>query len=168
MWDYLARDTESKLTVALGEKGVLWDEYEDNPGTYYFLVPEGTPEFTFEHMKYTYGTVNDPPALTIEETPKNDGEISAAAALRDQMVAQVDKDFVKKENQLPAIYVTQEAMDERSFIDTDLYAYVKQFRSQAVMDGFNDADWEAYLKRLDDLQYPQWLQWYQDYMDGNL
>lgn len=168
VWDYLARDTESKLTVALGEKGVLWDEYEDNPGTYYFLVPEGTPEFTFEHMKYTYGTVNDPPALTIAETPKNDGEISAAAALRDQMVAQVDKDFVKKENQLPALYVTQEATDERSFIDTDLYAYVKQFRSQAVMDGFSDADWEAYLKRLDDLQYPAWLQWYQDYMDGNL
>lgn len=169
VWDYLARDTESKMTVAMGEKGKLWDEYEDQPGVYYFVVPEDTtPEFTFEHMKYTYGTVNDLPAMTIEETPKNDGTISPAAALRDQMVAQVDKDFVKKENQLPAIYVTQEAMDERSFIDTDLYAYVKQFRSQAVMDGFTDADWEAYLKRLDDLQYPAWLQWYQDYMDGNL
>lgn len=169
VWDYLARDTESKMTVAMGEKGILWDEYEDQPGVYYFVVPENTtPEFTFEHMKYTYGTVNDLPAMTIAETPKNDGEISPAAALRDQMVAQVDKDFVKKENQLPAIYVTQEAMDERSFIDTDLYAYVKQFRSQAVMDGFSDADWEAYLKRLDDLQYPAWLQWYQDYMDGNL
>ena len=167
VWDYLARDTESKLTVALGEKGTLWDEYEDGSG-YYFLVPEGSPEFTFEHMKYTYGTVNDPPLLTMDETPKNDGEVSPAAALRDQMVAQVDKDFVAKENQLPAIYVTQEATDERSFLDTDLYSYVKQFRSQAVMDGFGDAEWEAYLKRLEDLQYSKWLQWYQDYMDGNL
>ena len=169
VWDYLARDTESKMTVAMGEKGILWDEYEDQPGVYYFVVPENTtPEFTFEHMKYTYGTVNDLPAMTIEETPKNDGEISPAAALRDQMVAQVDKDFITKENQLPAIYVTQEAMDERSFLDTDLFAYVKQFRSQAVMDGFSDADWDAYVKKLEDLQYSKWLQWYQDYMDGKL
>ena len=39
LWDYLARDAESKLTVALGEKGKLWDEYEDGSG-YYFVVPE--------------------------------------------------------------------------------------------------------------------------------
>lgn len=169
LWDYLARDTESKMTVAMGAKGELWDEYEDKPGTYYFKVPENTtPEFTFEHAKYTYGTVNNHPLLTIDETPVNDGDISPAAALRDQMVAQVDKDFVKKENQLPRIYVTPEATDERSFMETDLYAYVKQFRAQAVMEGFSDADWDAYVKRLDDLRYNDWLKWYQDYMDGKL
>ena len=168
LWDYLARDVESKMTVAMGEKGILWDEYEDQPGVYYFLVPEGDPEFTFEHMKYTYGTVNDPPLMTIAETPKNDGDVSPAAALRDNMVKEVNKDFVKKENQLPAIYVKPEFVDERSFLDTDLYAEVKKFRSQAVMDGFSDSDWDAYCKRLEDLQYSTWLQWYQDYLDGNL
>ena len=168
LWDYLARDAESKLTVALGEKGKLWDEYEDGSG-YYFVVPEDTtPEFTFEHQKYTYGTVNDPPLMTKAETPKNDGEISPAAALRDQMVAQVDKDYVPKDGQLPQSYVSPEAIDDRSFIETDLKAYIKQFRSQAIMDGFTDADWDAYVKRLDDLQYPAWLQWYQDFIDGNL
>ena len=155
------------MTVAMGEKGKLWDEYPE--GGYYFVVPENTtPEFTFEHMKYTYGTVNDPPLMTIAETPKNDGDVSPAAALRDNMVKEVNKDFVKKENQLPAIYVTPEATDERSFLDTDLFAEVKKFRSQAVMDGFSDSDWEAYCKRLEDLRYADWLQWYQDYMDGNL
>jgi len=168
LWDYLARDAESKMTVAMGEKGILWDEYEDGSG-YYFVVPENTtPEFTFEHMKYTYGTVNDPPLMTKAETPKNDGEISPAAALRDQMVAQVDKDFITKENQLPQIYVSPEAIDERSFMETDIFAEVKKFRAQAVMDGFSDSDWDAYCKRLEDLRYNDWLQWYQDYMDGNL
>ena len=167
LWDYLARDAESKLTVALGEKGKLWDEYPE--GGYYFVVPEDTtPEFTFEHQKYTYGTVNDPPLMTKAETPKNDGEISPAAALRDQMVAQVDKDYVPKDGQLPQSYVSPEAIDDRTFIETDLKAYIKQFRSQAIMDGFTDADWDAYVKRLDDLQYPAWLQWYQDFIDGNL
>lgn len=168
LWDYLARDTESKLTLWGGEKGQLWDEYEDGSG-YYFKVPENTtPEFTFEHMKYTYGVVNDHPLLTKAETPKNDGEISPTAALRDQMVAQVDKDYVAKENQLPQVYVTPEAIEERSFIETDLTAYIKQFRAQAIMDGFTDADWDAYCQRLEDLNYGAWLQWYQDLIDGNL
>ena len=167
LWDYLARDAESKMTVAMGEKGTLWDEYPE--GGYYFVVPENTtPEYTFEHMKYTYGTVNNHPLLTKAETPKNDGEISPAAALRDQMVAAVDKDYVPKSGQLPQSYVSPEAIDERAFIETDLKSYIKQFRSQAIMDGFDDAAWDAYCKRLDDLQYPAWLQWYQDFMDGNL
>lgn len=168
LWDYLARDTESKMTVAMGEKGKLWDEYEDGSG-YYFVVPEDTtPEFTFEHMKYTYGTVNDPPLMTKAETPKNDGEISPAAALRDEMVKQANKDFIAKENQLPPIYVTTEATDERSFMETDLFAEAKKFRAQAVMNGFTDDEWNAYVKRMEDLRYNDWLQWYQDYMDGNL
>lgn len=168
LWDYLARDTESKMTVAMGEKGKLWDEYEDGSG-YYFVVPEDTtPEFTFEHMKYTYGTVNDPPLMTKAETPKNDGEISPAAALRDEMVKQVNADFIAKENQLPQIYVTPETTDERSFMETDLFAEAKKFRAQAVMNGFTDDEWNAYVKRMEDLRYNDWLQWYQDYMDGNL
>lgn len=167
LWDYLARDAESKMTVAMGEKGTLWDEYPE--GGYYFVVPENTtPEYTFEHMKYTLGTVNNHPLVTKAETPKNDGEISSAAALRDQMVAAVDKDYVPKSGQLPQSYVSPEAIDERAFIETDLKSYIKQFRSQAIMDGFDDAAWDAYCKRLDDLQYPAWLQWYQDFMDGNL
>ena len=167
LWDYLARDAESKMTVAMGEKGTLWDEYPE--GGYYFVVPENTtPEYTFEHMKYTLGTVNNHPLVTKAETPKNDGEISPAAALRDQMVAAVDKDYVPKSGQLPQSYVSPEAIDERAFIETDLKSYIKQFRSQAIMDGFDDAAWDAYCKRLDDLHYPAWLQWYQDFMDGNL
>lgn len=155
------------MTVAMGEKGTLWDEYPE--GGYYFVVPENTtPEYTFEHMKYTLGTVNNHPLVTKAETPKNNGEISPAAALRDQMVAAVDKDYVPKSGQLPQSYVSPEAIDERAFIETDLKSYIKQFRSQAIMDGFDDAAWDAYCKRLDDLQYPAWLQWYQDFMDGNL
>ena len=73
-----------------------------------------------------------------------------------------------KSGQLPQSYVSPEAIDERSFIETDLKSYIKQFRSQAIMEGFSDADWDAYVKRLDDLQYPDWLQWYQDFIDGNL
>ena len=168
LWDYQARDVESKMTVAMGEKGKLWDEYEDGSG-YYFIVPEDTtPEFTFEHMKYTYGVVNDPPLLTKEETPKNDGEISPSAALRDSMVDQVDEYFLPKEDQLPQIYVSTEAIDQRTFIETDLFAYIKEFRAQAIMNGFTDDEWNNYVSQLDAYGYQDWLQWYQDMMDGTL
>ena len=168
LWDYQARDVESKMTVAMGEKGELWDEYEDGSG-YYFVVPEDTtPEFTFEHMKYTYGVVNDPPLLTREETPKNDGEISPSAALRDSMVDQVDEYFLPKEDQLPQIYVSTEAIDQRTFIETDLFAYIKEFRAQAIMNGFTDDEWNNYVSQLDAYGYQDWLQWYQDMMDGTL
>ena len=168
LWDYQARDVESKMTVAMGEKGKLWDEYEDGSG-YYFVVPEDTtPEFTFEHMKYTYGVVNDPPLLTKEETPKNDGEISPSAALRDSMVDQVDEYFLPKEDQLPQIYVSTEAIDQRTFIETDLFAYIKEFRAQAIMNGFTDDEWNNYVSQLDAYGYQEWLQWYQDMMDGTL
>lgn len=168
LWDYQARDVESKMTVAMGEKGKLWDEYEDGSG-YYFIVPDDTtPEFTFEHMKYTYGVVNDPPLLTKEETPKNDGEISPSAALRDSMVDQVDEYFLPKEDQLPQIYVSTEAIDRRTFIETDLFAYIKEFRAQAIMNGFTDDEWNNYVSQLDAYGYQDWLQWYQDMMDGTL
>ena len=168
LWDYQSRDVESALTVALSEKGKLWDEYEDGSG-YYFVVPEDTtPEFTFEHMKYTYGVVNDPPLLTKEETPKNDGEISPSAALRDSMVDQVDEYFLPKEDQLPQIYVSTEAIDQRTFIETDLFAYIKEFRAQAIMNGFTDDEWNNYVSQLDAYGYQDWLQWYQDMMDGTL
>lgn len=168
LWDYQARDVESKMTVAMGEKGKLWDEYEDGSG-YYFVVPEDTtPEFTFEHMKYTYGVVNDPPLMTKEETPKNDGEISPSAALRDSMVDQVDEYFLPKEDQLPQIYVSTEAIDRRTFIETDLFAYIKEFRAQAIMNGFTDDEWNNYVSQLDAYGYQDWLQWYQDMMDGTL
>ena len=168
LWDYQARDVESKMTVAMGEKGKLWDEYEDGSG-YYFIVPEDTtPEFTFEHMKYTYGVVNDLPLLTMAETPINDGEISPSAALRDSMVDQVSEYYLPKEDQMPQTYISPEAIEERTFIETDLFAYIKQFRAQAVTDGITDAQWEEYLSKLDGYKYQDWLQWYQDFYDGTL
>ena len=168
LWDYQARDVESKMTVAMGEKGKLWDEYEDGSG-YYFVVPEDTtPEFTFEHMKYTYGVVNDPPLMTKEETPKNDGEISPSAALRDSMIDQVDEWFIPKEDQLPQVYVSTEAIDRRTFMETDLFAHIKEFRAQAVINGFTDDEWNNYVSQLDAYGYQDWLQWYQDMMDGTL
>ena len=168
LWDYQARDVESKMTVAMGEKGKLWDEYEDGSG-YYFIVPEDTtPEFTFEHMKYTYGVVNDPPLMTIEETPVNDGEISPSAALRDTMIDQVSEYFLPKEDEMPASYVSTEAIDRRTFMETDLFAYINQFRAQAVMNGFTDDEWNTYVAQLDAFSYQEWLQWYQDLYDGTL
>ena len=102
------------------------------------------------------------------ETPINDGEISPSAALRDTMVDQVSQYYLPKEDQMPQTYISPEAIEERTFIETDLFAYIKQFRAQAVTDGITDAQWEEYLSKLDGYKYQDWLQWYQDFYDGTL
>lgn len=168
LWDYWARDTESKMTVMLGQKGELWDEYEDGSG-YYFNVPDNTTEeFTFEHAKYTYGTVNHGPLLTEAETPVNDASISPAAALRDQMVEVVEEYLVPKDEQMPKYSYSAEAQERLTFISTDLSSYIDEARSQFIINGVTDAEWDAYVQRLQDLQYSEYIQWYQDYFDGTL
>ena len=53
LWDYYqSRDTESALTVALGAKGELWDEYEDGSG-YYFVFPRTPPPSSLSSTRST-------------------------------------------------------------------------------------------------------------------
>lgn len=168
LWDYLSRDTESKLTVALGEKGILWDAYPDGSG-YYFKVPEeATAEFTFENMKYTYGNVNFAPLILLEETPKNDASISPEAALRDSMVLEVYDYMLPGDESMPIRYVSPEKLEERTFIETDLLAHINQFQANSIMNGVTDESWNEYVSRLEDLRYSQWIAWYQDFYDGVL
>lgn len=168
LWDYWSRDAESKLTVLYGEKGILWDEYEDGSG-YYFNVPEDvSEEFSFENMKYTYGVVNHAPVLTEAETPVNDPTISPEAALRDSMVDVVLDNAVPKDEQMPTTRISAEASERLTFITTDLSGYIEEARSQFIINGVTDAEWDAYIQRLQDLKYDEYIQWYQDYFDGNL
>ena len=163
-WDNLAKSTESKLTVALGEQGVLWDKYEDGSG-YYFLIPENTTEdFTYENMKYTYGLVNYMPILAIDEQPVNDPQISPASALRDSMVDDVS-DYYPAEV-IPNRFVDPEKVTERTFIQTDLITYIDNFVATSIINGVTDASWDEFQKQLDALKYDEWIAWYQSYLDG--
>ena len=67
---------------------------------------------------------------------------------------------------IPIRFVDPAKIDERTFMETELSEYIANFRANSVLNGVDDAAWDAYVKQLDALQYPAWIQWYQDYVDG--
>lgn len=164
-WDYLASDDKLSVATALGEQGTLWDEYED--GGLYFLVPDATEEMNFENMKYTYGFVNGCPMIPTDSIPKNDPEVSEAAALRDSMVAQYEEYMIPESRRVMPSYVPAEASEELALYEVDLMNAINQFHGDAIVNGFDDAAWDSYVAQLDSLRYDDLLQWYQNKFDGN-
>ena len=56
--------------------------------------------------------------------------------------------------------------NERTFIETELLAYIRNYIATSILEGIDDSSWNAHLEQLKALQYDAWLQWYQDYLDG--
>lgn len=69
------------------------------------------------------------------------------------------------ERQLPIRYVDPEKTSERTFMETELFTYIGNFIATSVLNGIDDASWNAHLEQLQMNQYDQWLQWYQDFLD---
>ena len=163
-WDYLSSSTEMKYTNRFGKQGEAWDIKED--GSVVELTPDILSEdFTIENYKYTYGMVGLGSYITKEENAEVLKENSFTSWYRIDCVKQLHDYCVPVENQLPIRFVDPEKTSERTFIETELFSYISNFIATSVMDGIDDAAWEAHLQQLDAVQYNEWLNWYQGYLD---
>ena len=130
-------------------------------------TPEGlTDDFTVENYKYTYGMVGNSPLVLKDESIYIGKEEAFSTWYRDSMVDEV-WDYLQTEY-IPLRMVDTAELDERTFIENDLFEYLKNFTASSIMGGVDDAAWESHLSQLETLQYYDWIQWYQDYIDGNL
>ena len=164
-WDYLSSSTENKYIVKYGERGGYWDI--DESGTVFQKTPEGlTDDLTVENYKYTYGMVGNSPLVLKDESIYIGKEEAFSTWYRDSMVDEV-WDYLQTEY-IPLRMVDTAELDERTFIENDLFEYLKNFTASSIMGGVDDAAWESHLSQLETLQYYDWIQWYQDYIDGNL
>ena len=50
-------------------------------------------------------------------------------------------------------------------METELFSYISNFIATSVLDGIDDAKWEEHHSQLDAVQYNEWLNWYQEYLD---
>ena len=57
-------------------------------------------------------------------------------------------------------------MEERTFMELELIAYIENFVATSAMEGVTDDSWNAHLEQLKALQYYEWLDWWQGYCDG--
>ena len=101
-----------------------------------------------------------------DETTRASEEESYTSWYREQCVDVVHDYCLPVENQLPIRFVDTEKMNERTFIETELFSAIQTFIADSVINGIDDTSWNAYLEQLDALQYNEWLQWYQDFVDG--
>lgn len=161
-WDYLSSDTKRKWTIAYGEEGKCWEM--DESGQVWSLFPDTDADYTRENMKYTEGTYGQQPLILESEMERNDGDLYPDAVLRYNWSEAV-KDYYEKEV-LPQRFVTPEKTNEKAMIETDLNDYIKNFLATSVINGVTDESWNAHLQQLEALGINEWVQWYQDFLDG--
>lgn len=164
-WDYLSSSTDMKYTSRFGPKGEAWDM--DENGTVFEKLPESlTDDFTIENYKYTYGMVDYGPLIRKDENAEVLEDVAWTSWYRIECVKEVHDYCLPAENQLPIRFVDPAKTNERTFIETELLAYIRNYIATSILEGIDDSSWNAHLEQLKALQYDAWLQWYQDYLDG--
>lgn len=152
-WNWLSADTERKL-IAYG------DPYEiDADGSLWQLpLEEGQPS------NVTVGMHNYCPAKTAAEKiyyrPEN---MAAGTAVRMQFTEE-HKDLLNQEG-FPTAYADAAAEEERTFMEVELFAYLESFIANSIVYGVTDDSWAKHLEDLKTVQYYDWLDWYQDFVN---
>ena len=163
-WDYMASSVELKYTSRFGPQGEAWDMESD--GTVVEKLPESlTDDYTIENYKYTQGMVDMGSYIPKDKSATVLKENSFTSWYRIDCVEQLHDYCLPVERQLPIRYVAPEKTSERTFMETDLFTYIGNFIATSVLNGIDDASWNAHLEQLQMNQYDQWLQWYQDFLD---
>lgn len=162
-WDYLSSDRKIKFTMRYGEEGGFW--YEGDDGNIYQKTPEGLAEdFTVDNYKYTNGQMGNGTLILKDEVEIITKEDSYSIWFKTNTTEQV-WDMMQDEYP-PTRLVDSAKLEERTFMETDLFAYIQNFTATSILNGVDDASWDGFLAQLKTLQYYDWIQWYQDYIDG--
>ncbi len=158
-WDYLSTG-DMPYVMAYGEQGGFWDV--DADGNHYQKTPDGLSDtFTVENYKYTYGLVD---GSTLKETLDIPEDEDSSGYYRIQMTEAV-WDYLPTEI-MPIHFVSEEKTSERTMIQTELVTYVSAFIANSAVSGIDDSSWDSFVAGLDTYQYYDWIQWWQDYLDG--
>lgn len=162
-YDYMGSSVEMKQTARIGAEGDMW---EMRDGKVYELQDQGA-DFNFQNACYTYGLMQSCPVLLYpDEIAVIDQESSPQSYARDSYVTAVE-DWISEEGLMPSRIATEEATLELAAYETDLKNYISNFTANAIMNGVTDASWEQHLSDLEKYRYSDWIEWNQNYLDGN-
>jgi ABC-type glycerol-3-phosphate transport system substrate-binding protein len=161
-WNWLAKDVETKYRCRWGnfyydENGQIRNNMDPA------LRPEGVSASVLE---YTYGMGNQTspyigPHDYMQKFDENDKRHQFYDQVKDLIPAGVNEEVISSK-----AVIAPEAVEERTFLETDLLPMMNNFAATAIADGVTDAAWDQYLKDLKTYGYYEWLQWYQDFADG--
>ena len=66
----------------------------------------------------------------------------------------------------PNVFMSSDDTKELSNLQADVQKTINAFKSDAIMNGFDDAAWDAYVESLDAYGLPRYLEIYQTYLDA--
>ena len=66
----------------------------------------------------------------------------------------------------PNVFMSQEDTEDLANLQTDITKTINATRSDWIMNGFTDADWDEYLKSLDAYGLNDMLEIFQKYLDA--
>ena len=65
----------------------------------------------------------------------------------------------------PNVFMTREDTEELSNLSADITQYINSCKSDWIMNGVSDSDWDKYLKKLDSYGLDRYIEIYQTYLD---
>lgn len=74
--------------------------------------------------------------------------------------------YIEAEYVYPPIFMEKADIEELSNIMADIGKNVNAKKAEWIRDGFTDADWDEYLKMLDDYKLQRYLEIFQQYLDS--
>lgn len=153
-WDCMHSSEEIIMSAYCGDEGIAWELAED--GNYYddYSTDEKQANSNFVSM----GTNASPHRSVRLFTGKKSARYALADEVRDLLV-----DYA---NDIPIKLVDPLMVEERTFIEADLFGYINNFAAESMMNGVTDESWDAYVAGLEDYQYSEWINWYQSYVNG--
>ena len=159
-WIDLHFDPETSLQIDQGLFGRTLEKRED--GTYHYLpVPDGK---TFTEMIHDYSPgVNSVGAVTMDIASKL--ELNANLQERKELDEFFAPYNVPADEVFPSVYFTMEEVEQISALETDIKAYVDQCYANWIVNGGIDAEWDGYLKKLDQMHIQDYINIYQTAYD---
>lgn len=157
-WNWLSKD---KKTKAIADSSSAWF-IEDEDGNLWV-----NPDYEANGGNTSVdGLGNSCPVKLPGEVPVlRPEERTGATLIRFNFLGQYTENNMNQEG-FPIMYSSDpDAVEERAFIETELYAYIASFTAEAIAKGIDDAEWEQHLSDLEKYQYYDWLALWQDLVD---
>ena len=165
-WNFLSSTTEMKILCSSGEQGYAWDN--DGEGNFVAAnnIPEGYETLNDYTRTTTIANVSYPLICAYEAFPMDEvGEVPQSRGEFRVQAWEATHSYLQDEY-IPVRYADADKLNERSFIEMELFDAIGSFRADAIMNGVTDESWAAYLEQLESLQLEDWVAWYQDFYDG--
>ncbi len=156
-WSDQSYDGETSLEICQGLLGHALEKTED--GRYHQMkLPEGT---TLDTVIHDFGPGNDGTFAVMQNVIDN-LDLNANLIERKELDAFYSQYNVPAEEMYPNVFFTEEEIEEIGILQTDINSYVAQKHAGWIVEGGVEEEWEAFQKKLQDMNVDRYIQIYKD------